>query len=489
MSTKTAGPTGPGPKGPGPAGPAPAGRGPTGPGPAGPEVEGKGLRLAPFRGLRYVPERVGSLSAVTSPPYDVVVRPDGLHHLESADPYNIVRLILPQAATAAERHRQAARTLGRWLTEGVLAPDPEPALYVYEQRKGDLLQRGVIGALALSPPEDGIVLPHEDVMAEVVADRAALMRTTSANLEPLLLTYRGEDGADHAADALLTHRPAHDTAAGSAPPAGGPPVGGGSGTNAVIERTVRRPPLLATTTEDGFGHRLWSVTDPGDLADITCDLADHQALIADGHHRWATYLRLRGEHSATGPWAYGLVLLVDTARYPLQVRAIHRLLRALPVDRALAAVDGAFRVRTVPGPLPTALEALAEAAATGNAFLLAGDGGFHLLDRPDDGLLSRTVPAGPPAAWRQLDAAVLHSTLLDHIWRIPDDPDHIAYIHDAEAVVTQAERHGGTAVLMHPVREEVVRELARQGVTMPRKSTSFGPKPATGLVLRSLTQG
>ncbi|GAA3069979.1 hypothetical protein GCM10020000_63070 [Streptomyces olivoverticillatus] len=41
-------------------------------------------------------------------------------------------------------------------------------------------------------------------------------------------------------------------------------------------------------------------------------------------------------------------------------------------------------------------------------------------------------------------------------------------------------------MLMHPVHEDVVRELAEQGVTMPRKSTSFGPKPATGLVLRSL---
>lgn len=79
------------------------------------------------------------------------MRPDGLHHLESADPHNIVRLILPQAGTAAERHRQAADTLKRWLAEGVLAPDPVPALYVYEQRAGDILQRGVIGALALSP--------------------------------------------------------------------------------------------------------------------------------------------------------------------------------------------------------------------------------------------------------------------------------------------------------------------------------------------------
>ncbi|WP_031099216.1 DUF1015 family protein, partial [Streptomyces sp. NRRL S-15] len=69
-------------------------------------ASGQGLRLIPFRGLRYVPERVGSLAAVTSPPYDVVVRPDGLHHLESADPHNIVRLILPQAGTATARHRQ-----------------------------------------------------------------------------------------------------------------------------------------------------------------------------------------------------------------------------------------------------------------------------------------------------------------------------------------------------------------------------------------------
>ncbi|MEV5202410.1 DUF1015 domain-containing protein [Streptomyces sp. NPDC053720] len=419
---------------------------------SGPAVQG--LRLIPFRGLRYVPERVGSLAAVTSPPYDVVVRPDGLHHLESADPYNIVRLILPQADTAAARHQQAAQTLKHWLAEGVLAPDSEPALYVYEQRNDEILQRGVVGALALSAPAEGIVLPHEDVMAHVVEDRADLMRTTAAHLEPLLLTYRSDDD--------------------------------GPGATAVIERTTDRPPLLATTTEDGYHHRLWAVTDPAERAEIETDLGRHQALIADGHHRWATYLRLQREHTAPGPWDFGLVLLVDTARYPLRVRAIHRLLHRLPVADALAALNGLFRIRDLDVPLPVALDTLAEAAAEGNAFLLAGDGGFHLVDRPDPGLLSRTIRADRPAAWRTLDATVLHSALLDHIWRIPDAPEHIAYIHDTAAAVEQAERHGATAVLMHPVREEVVRDLARQGVTMPRKSTSFGPKPATGLVLRSL---
>ncbi|MCX4760963.1 DUF1015 domain-containing protein [Streptomyces sp. NBC_01275] len=413
----------------------------------------RGLELTPFRGLRYDPDRVGSLAAVTSPPYDVVVRPDGLHQLQDADPYNIVRLILPQATTPSARTDQAADTLRRWLAEGVLTVDPEPALYVYEQRHADgMLQRGLIGLLRVSEPADGTVLPHEDVIPHVVADRAALMRATHANLEPLLLTYRGD------------------------------------GTTAdIVDRTAAQPPLLSTTTEDGYSHRLWAITDPAETADVQADLAHHQALIADGHHRWATYRRLRAEHPSPSPWDHGLVLLVDTARYPLRVRAIHRLLHGLPVAEALAAVEGLFRVQRLETPLPEALQTLADAACAGNAFLLAGDGAFHLLDRPDPALLARTVPADHPAAWRTLDATVLHATLLDHVWHIPEDsPAHIAYIHDTAATVDKAERDGGTAVLLHPVREEVVRDLARQGVTMPRKSTSFGPKPASGLVLRAL---
>ncbi|MFJ3233308.1 DUF1015 domain-containing protein [Streptomyces sp. NPDC086787] len=413
----------------------------------------RGLELTPFRGLRYDPDRVGSLAAVTSPPYDVVVRPDGLHHLQSADPHNIVRLILPQAGTPSAGNEQAADALRRWLDEGVLTTDPEPGLYVYEQSDGDgMLQRGIIGALRVTDPGEGIVLPHEDVMAPVVADRAALMRATAANLEPLLLTYRGDGSASD-----------------------------------VVEHTAARPPLLATTTEDGFQHRLWSLTDPAEVALVQSDLAQRQALIADGHHRWATYLRLRAEHPSPSPWDYGLVLLVDTVRYPLRVRAIHRLLHGLPVADALASLDGLFRVRRLEVPLPEAQAALADAAHAGNAFLLAGDGAFHLIDRPDPDLLARTIPADRPAAWRALDATVLHAALLDHVWGIPEDSSaHVAYIHDTAATVEKAEQKGGTAVLLHPVREEVVRELARQGVTMPRKSTSFGPKPASGLVLRAL---
>jgi uncharacterized protein (DUF1015 family) len=454
----------------------------------------RGLRLTPFRGLRYTPERVSSLAAVTSPPYDVVVSPDGLRQLQTADPYNIVRLILPQAEDPQARHRKAAETLRGWRADGVLAQDDEPALYVYEQRKGELLQRGLIGALRLSAPEEGIVLPHEGVIDEVVADRADLMRELAANPEPLLLSYRGD--------------------------------GTRTGATGVIERATRNAPLTATTTEDGFAHRLWAVTDPAELAEVDAELSRHSALIADGHHRWATYLRLCAEQGGTlhgggvhndgtdngighndggrnasgrqgetdSPWNYGLVLLVDTARYPLQVRAIHRVLPKLPLKRALDLLDragaaygegGAFRVRRLEAPLDEALEELED--TPGNAFLLTeGDGVFHLLDQPSPTLLDRTVDAEQPDTWRKLDATVLHSTLLDGIWQVPDRPEHIGYLHHAGAAVDQAAAQKGTAVLLRAVPEKTVRTLAEQGIRMPRKSTSFGPKPATGLVLRTL---
>jgi hypothetical protein len=124
-----------------------------------------------------------------------------------------------------------------------------------------------------------------------------------------------------------------------------------------------------------------------------------------------------------------------------------------------------------------------------NAFLLAGAGGFHLLTGPDEAALAAAVPGDLPEEYRRLDATVLHALLLERVWQVPDDPEHIGYLHDTGAAIREAVRSGGTAVLLNPVEEGVVRRLAEQGVTMPRKSTSFGPKPATGLVLRNLRLG
>ena len=162
----------------------------------------------PFRGVRYAPARVGELANVTSPPYDVI-GPGTLEHLRAASPYNIVRLILPEpepagpagpagpevrpnvGADARAVGQLAAARLRDWLDDGVLAVDPSPALYVYEQRGPGYVQRGLIGLVQVGT---GAIHPHEDVMPGPVAGRRELMAAVRGNLEPILLVYNGGAG-------------------------------------------------------------------------------------------------------------------------------------------------------------------------------------------------------------------------------------------------------------------------------------------------------
>src|SRR3954447_16275291 len=82
------------------------------------------LVLAPFRGVRFDAARIHDLAAVTAPPYDVVDE-DGVSRLETSDPHNVVRLILPrdERAHGRGRYEVAAGTLRAWLRDGTLRRD------------------------------------------------------------------------------------------------------------------------------------------------------------------------------------------------------------------------------------------------------------------------------------------------------------------------------------------------------------------------------
>ncbi len=447
--------------------------------------------LAPFRGVRYAPERVSGLAAVTSPPYDVLGAA-AAEQLRDADPHNVVRLTLPAPADGegqpGGRYGAAGRTLREWIADGVLVPDLDAALYVYEERADEAaappagslpwpapggrpgLQRGLIGAIALAPPAARIVLPHEGVTPVVVADRRRLMEATEANLEPIFLVYEG----------------------------------GGAASQLVDEVADCQPPAIEAVT-DGVTHRLWAVTGPARVAAASADLAGRQALIADGHHRYAAYLELqarkRADGRGSGPWDYGLALLVDSRAYPPRIDPIHRVIAGLPAAAAAELAGTAFTVRALPPgtDLGAALDILRDAGLTaatagssagrGNAFLLAGDGPYYLLTDPDPARLAAAAPAGRSERWLRLDTSVLHELLIKQVWRISDDQNAVRMVHHDAAAAIRAAVPGGTAVICNPPSVAEVTALAARGEQMPRKSTSFRPKPRTGLVMRSFAYG
>jgi len=430
--------------------------------------------MAPFRGVRYAAGRVSGLAEVTSPPYDVIAH-DIEDQLIAADPHNVVRLILPRdpAGGLDESYRHAAVTLRDWQDDRILVPDTDPGLYVYEQAADGqpggppgVLQRGIIGALRLVPPGAGTVLPHEDVVPGPVTGRRRLMEATEANLEPIFLLYDGSQP--------------------------------GAATRLVEEVATSREPLVEALTEDAVRHRLWAVTHPAEIAAVAADLAPRHALIADGHHRYAAYRQLqerrRGETQRPGPWDFGLALLVDSAAYPPRIGAIHRVIPGLAPTAAATLAKSAFCVRPLPGgtdDLPAALGALEQAARDGVAFVVAGGGEAHLLTEPDPVQAVAAMPPGRSLHWRGLAASVLQELLITRIWGISDDEDSVRVVHhDSAAAVRAADgAPGGTAVICTPLSAADVYAVAASGERVPRKSTSFGPKPRTGLVIRMFAQG
>lgn len=419
-----------------------------------------------------------------------MIGPGTLDELLAASPYNVVRLILPGLELSArEAGTVAAGRLRSWLASGVLGADPEPALYVYEQSAPGWLQRGLIGLVAVGAAG---IHPHEGVMPGPVTGRRELMMATHANLEPILLVYNG--GAGDADSPVL---------------AGGHGGPAGPASRLVDLVAEQRPALASAVTSDGVTHRLWRLTDPAEHAAVAADLAERTALIADGHHRYAAYRELRDlmrdrGHGA-GPWDYGLAFLVDADAYPPRLGPIHRVLPELDLTEAARLAGEAFTVEELPGDpetggrpargltadsltaggLAAALDRLAEAGREGTAFLLAGRSGFRLLTRPDPDQVAAAMPAGASPRWRALDASVMQELLLARLWSIKDNERDVLISHDAGEAVRMALDDGGIAVICNPVPFAAVKEMAAHGERVPRKSTSFGPKPRTGLVLRT----
>jgi uncharacterized protein (DUF1015 family) len=409
-----------------------------------------GLSLAPMRGLRPNVDDT-RLAKLLCPPYDVIDAEDRARLLE-ADPDNAVAVILPDPTPAG--YAQAAQQLTDWLQDGTYAVDDDAALYVYEMRdKFGNTTRGLLGAVQLRDPADGVILPHENTMAGPVADRLAVMTETGADLEPIYLVYDG-----------------------------------GGAASQLVRDADSAEPVAQTTTPDGVTHRLWAIADAQVHAAIAADLAPRRALIADGHHRYATYRErqrlLRDEHGP-GPWDRGLALVVDTSDYGPQVHAIHRVIPGIELSDAVGRLTGHAAIEETPDSPQDALASITD--APGFAAVLSDSGRTFVITDPDGTLAGLASRPDDVPALTDLDVTVVHRGLVEGVWELADDVDTVRYAHDVDEALSEARTRSGFAILLRPTPVSAVAAVAAAGARMPRKSTLFTPKPASGLLMRRLS--
>lgn len=430
--------------------------------------------IRPFRGWRYDLGRVGALSDVVAPPYDVI--DSALQHaLYAKHPHNVIRVDLnreePDDDGKHNRYTRAARFFKDWQQDSILRQENDPALYVYHQtftvEGKEYTRRGVLARVRLEPFGKGCIYPHEETMPGPKADRLLLMHATAMNLSPIFGLY--PDPLQRVQERL----------------------------DAAVQR------MLPVEAVDHLGtiSRLWPVTDLHVIRDVQSLLHAMPVFIADGHHRYETSLKYLDERRAAGevrddeaPPNFVLMMLVGMNDPGLRILPTHRLISGVPeltADRLRALLNPHFETETV-GTGSAAVRhtwELIEAAGEQDllGFCTVADKTWQTARFRGSNLMAKLARDHSPA-WQGLGVSILHVVVLNQLLRegLKAEPT-CQYVHLLGEVTTAvAAKQCKVAVLVPPATMQHVQEIAGNHEKMPPKSTYFYPKLLTGLVFNPL---
>ncbi|MGE5445655.1 MAG: DUF1015 domain-containing protein [Ignavibacteriales bacterium] len=405
------------------------------------------VMVAPFRGVRYNPEKIGALDSVLAPPYDVI-NSEEQNALYEKSPYNVIRIILSKVE-GDEKYVQAAETSRKWAKEGILIRDSEPCIYPYyqefEENGRKITRKGFISAVRLEDFLSKRILPHERTFSGPKLDRLKLTSACNANLSPVFAIYSDPEGN--------------------------------------LERAIEEKlsePLIDAVGGDGARNRLWRISDDDLISKIKSAMLERSLLIADGHHRYETALEFRniqrkkfGTGSGNWPYEYVMMYLSRAESEGLIIKPTHRVVKnlgSIGIEEFLEKLKGRFNVEKISSEGISALSHQEFAVLIKDSIFKAS------LKEPG----SRS-----PVHYKNLAVILLHTLVFDGV--IDEEEARIFYTKSLEEVfslVKSGEYKLG--FILPPLRAVDVFEFVSSGEKMPHKTTYFYPKLLSGLVFHLL---
>ncbi len=439
--------------------------------------------IIPFKGIHYNPEKIDDFSDVVAPPYDVI-SPREQEQFYRRHPNNVIRLILGKIKKTDtpqdNSYTRAANFLKTWMKEQILVRDPVPALYLssvdFHIEDRPITRFGLVALVRVEPFEKGIILPHEKTFSKVKSEQLELMKSCHANFSPIFSLYSNHN------DIL----------------------------NTLKQSATKRAPDLRMYDSNGFLQQIWKITDEAVHQRVLETMAPKTIFIADGHHRYETALNYRNwvasntpDFSDNHPANFILMSLSSMEDPGLVILPAHRILREVDAetlstfekraDPYFEITPFAFQpheIDTVRDRFITQLHLKKEQNCIG-MFLKNRDAFILLTLKPGvmDALFSNEIPE----SLRNLDVTVLTRLIFMEILGFDqnrlDNEKLITYSSKVkEAIeIVRSENYDVTFIL-NPTKMEQVRQVAEEGLIMPRKSTYFYPKVISGHILRDMKQ-
>ncbi len=439
--------------------------------------------IAPFRGLTYNFKKLGDMSRLVAPPYDVINEQEQEEY-HNAHPNNVIRLILGRKRSgdseSDNRYIRSAHEMKKWEQEDILIRSEKPAMYLtahdYDpgDGKGKRTRWGLITLVRIEDEGSKVILPHEKTFSAHKDDRLKLMKTCNAQLSQVFGLF------DDTANII-------------------------SGCSA---RAVNAEPDVSFDFRDGTGHRMWIITDQAFFKKAAEAMKDKSIFIADGHHRYETSRNFRNlmreKHGSSEPdkaYNYVMMYLSDMNDRGLTILATNRLIkeyRAFDRGSFLKKAGEYFTIDEMPVPKQGGGERFLEFGKaletkgkdnSAIGFYYHGSYRYFILSLLP-GAMDREEEALHPSL-KKLDVIVLTRLILNNcLGFTKEDLDNdklIKYVSNmADSMALVESGDCSMAFLLNPTRIEQVRDVAGDFLTMPRKSTFFYPKVISGLVFNKI---
>lgn len=447
--------------------------------------------IAPFKGVSFNVDKVGSLDDVVTPPYDVI-NEKAVDSYSQKNPYSMIRLDItknPGGAVGDDaRYQDVATLFQQWLDEDVLLRDNTPALYLYtvqyKHPSGKtLIRKGLVSLVGLTEFDEGVVKPHEETFDSVIADRLRLLDTTKAQFSQIFSLYSDEENT------VLN----------------------------LLDQAKDPDTIGSITDADGCIHNLYRVMDEKVIKKVQEFFLDKSLYIADGHHRYTTALAYRkmqrekfADFSDKDPANHIMMYLCPMEDPGLSVLPTHRLLRwpgMINMEELRLRLDPWFELEEMKEGTREVLlaevlsrmdeEEIASASATTFGVYHPGEDRCYLLTMKP---AAKELLKNKREQLQELDVVILSDVIIQKAMELDHErceaENLIHYYSDPDEAIDVAVKGWNmqdemTPLLfvMNPTRVQQVKMVADENLIMPHKSTYFYPKIMTGLLFNQLVEG
>lgn len=412
--------------------------------------------IKPFKGIR-PPKNL--VEKVESRPYDVLDSEEARAEAAGNEMslYHIIKPEIDFEEGTSEYdprvYDKAAENFKMFQEKGWLTQDAQDCYYIYAQTMNGKTQYGLVVGAFVEDYLNGVIKKHELTRRDKEEDRMKHVRVCDANIEPVFFAYPDNDVLNELIARYVATEPVYDFIA---------PI-------------------------DGFGHKLWVISDEKDIDTVTKQFAEMQALyIADGHHRSAAAALVGAEKAKQNPnhrgdEEYNYFMAVCFPASQLTVLDYNRVvkdLNGMTSEQFLEALTKNFVVENKGSEIykPAKL----------HEFSLYLDGIWYALTAKQ-GTYDDTDPIGV------LDVDISSRLIIDELLGIKDlrSDKRIDFVGGLRGLAELKRRVDSgemrMALALYPVSMKQIMDIADSGNIMPPKATWFEPKLRSGLIIHKLS--